>query len=284
MAAPATAVGLVLRAYPRPWRERYGAEMAALLAERQPGWWDLLDLARGGLDARLHRLVRPPAQLVAAMPRREVVMAVPIPRPYGVVEQQPIGGMSRRKFLGRMLGVGAGILGLEFIGGSIAFLWPQIRSGLGAKFAIGTVADIVAKQASFANGWPFAVGAASSFLINVPAARELALGHDASIPNPTADQLLALYRKCPHLGCQVPGLCDELKRFTCRCHGSTYNILGEKLKQGPAQRGMDRFAVEVAANGVVTIDTSQYTFGTLDRQDVKFLSFVDAAPYDRKCQ
>ena len=34
--------------------------MAALLAERQPGWWDLLDLARGGLDARLHRLVRPP--------------------------------------------------------------------------------------------------------------------------------------------------------------------------------------------------------------------------------
>ena len=284
MAAPPTAVGLVLRAYPRPWRERYGAEMAALLAERQPGWWDLLDLARGGLDARLHRLVRPPAQLVAAMPRREVVMAVPIPRPYGVVEKQPIGEISRRKFLGRMLGVGAGILALEFIGGSLAFLWPQIRSGLGAKFPVGTVKDILAKQATFANGWPYSVPAARSFLINVPAARELALGHDASIPNPTADQLLALYRKCPHLGCQVPGLCDELKRFTCRCHGSTYNILGEKLKEGPAQRGMDRFAVEVAANGVVTIDTSQYTFGNLDRQDVKFLSFVDAAPYDRKCQ
>jgi len=258
--------------------------MAALLAERQPGWWDLLDLVRGGLDARLHRLVRPPAQLVAAMPRREVVMAVPIPRPYGVVEKQPIGEISRRKFLGRMLGVGAGILALEFIGGSLAFLWPQIRSGLGAKFPVGTVKDILAKQATFANGWPYSVPAARSFLINVPAARELALGHDASIPNPTADQLLALYRKCPHLGCQVPGLCDELKRFTCRCHGSTYNILGEKLKEGPAQRGMDRFAVEVAANGVVTIDTSQYTFGNLDRQDVKFLSFVDAAPYDRKCQ
>jgi Rieske Fe-S protein len=82
----------------------------------------------------------------------------------------------------------------------------------------------------------------------------------------------------------VPGLCDELKRFTCRCHGSTYNILGEKLKEGPAARGMDRFAVEIGASGVVVIDTSQYTFGTLDRQDAKFLSFVDAAPYDRKCQ
>ena len=284
MAAPVAAVDLVLRTYPRRWRDRYGAEMAALLAERQPGWLDLLDLARGGLDARLHRLVRPPVQLVAAMPHREVVMAVPVARPYGLVENQPIGEMSRRAFLGRMLGVGAGILALEFIGGSIAFLWPQIRSGLGAKFPVGTLADIVAKQPSFANGWPYAVAAARSFLINVPAAKELALGNEAFVPNPGAAELLALYRKCPHLGCQVPGLCDELKRFTCRCHGSTYNVLGEKLKEGPAQRGMDRFAVEVSANGVVTIDTSQYTFGNLDRQDVKFLSFVDAAPYDRKCQ
>lgn len=284
MTAPAPAVGLVLRVYPRSWHERYGAEMAALLAERQPGWMDLLDLARGGLDARLHRLVRPPVQLVAAMPRREVVMEVQTPRPYGIVEKQPIGEMSRRNFLGRMLGIGAGILALEFVGGSIAFLWPQLRSGIGAKFPVGTLSDIIAEQASFANGWPFAVGSARTFLINVPAAMELALGREASILNPTADQLLALYRKCPHLGCQVPGLCDELKRFTCRCHGSTYNILGEKLKEGPAARGMDRFAVEIGANGVVVIDTSQYTFGTLDRQDIRSLSFVDAAPYDQRCK
>jgi nitrite reductase/ring-hydroxylating ferredoxin subunit len=277
-------VGIVLRAYPRRWRQRYGPEMAALLAERKPGWGDLLDLARGGLDARLHRLVRPPAQLVAAMPLREVVMAVPVPRPYGVVETQPIGELSRRAFMRRMLGVGAGILALEFIGGTLAFLWPQLRAGLGTRFSVGTVADIIARQPSFASGWPYAVGPARSFLINVPAAKELALGREVSIANPTAEQMLALYRKCPHLGCQVPGLCDELKRFTCRCHGSTYNILGEKLKEGPAQRGMDRFAVEVNANGLVVIDTSQYTFGELDRQDARFLTFVDAAPYDRKCQ
>lgn len=258
--------------------------MAALLAERAPSWRDLLDLARGGVDARLHRLVRPPTQLVAAMARREVVMAAPVSRPYGVVDKQPIGEMSRRAFMGRMLAVGTGILALEFIGGTIAFLWPQLRAGLGAKFSLGTLADIIAKQPSFANGWPYSVAPVRSFLINVPAARELALGREASIANPSADQMLALYRKCPHLGCQVPGLCDELKRFTCRCHGSTYNILGEKLKQGPAQRGMDRFAVQVNANGVVVIDSSQYTFGALDRQDVKFLTFVDAAPYDRKCK
>ena len=283
MAAPGPAVSLVLRTYPRRWRERYGPEMAALLAERQPGWGDLLDLARGGLDARLHRLVRPPAQLVAAMPRREIVMAVPARPTYGVVDRQPVGELSRRVFMRRMLGVGAGILALEFVGGSIAFLWPQLRAGLGARFSIGTVAGIIEKQPSFAKGWPFAVGPARTFLINVPAAKELALGHDASVVNPTGTELLALYRKCPHLGCQVPGLCDELKRFTCLCHGSTYNILGEKLKEGPAQRGMDRFAVEVGANGVVVIDTSKYTYGALNR-GLDHLTFVDAAPYDRKCQ
>jgi nitrite reductase/ring-hydroxylating ferredoxin subunit len=278
------AIALVLRAYPRSWRDRYGAEMESLLQEREPGWRDLLDLARGGLDARLHRLVKPPAQLVAAMPRREIALAVPVPRSYGVVDRQPIGELSRRAFMRRMLGVGAGLLALEFVGGTLAFLWPQIRSGLGARFPVGTLPDILAEQASFANGWPLAVGAARSFLINVPAAKELALGHEASVPNPTANQLLALYRKCPHLGCQVPALCDELKRFTCLCHGSTYNIIGEKLKQGPAQRGMDRFAVLIDEQGVVVIDTSQLTDGALDRQDPTYLTFVDAAPYERKCE
>jgi cytochrome b6-f complex iron-sulfur subunit len=283
MRASGATIDLVLLTYPRRWRDRYEAEIRALLAERQPGWGDILDLARGGLDARLHGLVPPPAQLVAAMPRREVAMAVPARPSYGVVEKQPIGELSRRIFLRRMLAAGAGLLFLEFIGGTIAFLWPTFRSGLGGKFSLGTLADIVAQQPSFATGWPYAYGPARAFLINVPAAKELALGHEASVPKPTADQLLALYRKCPHLGCQVPGLCDELKRFTCRCHGSTYNILGEKLKVGPASRGMDRFAVTIGEDGVVVIDTSRLTAGALDRQEAKYLTFVDAAPYDIRC-
>jgi Rieske Fe-S protein len=283
MRVPEVLTGLALRAYPRRWRERYESEMRALLAERQPSLGDLVDLALGGIDARLHRLVPPPAQIVAAMPRREIAMPAPARPTYGIVDRQPIGELSRRSFMRRMLGFGAAILGLEFVGGTIAFLWPQFRSGLGAKYHIGTVADIVEKQPSFANGWPYAIGAARTFLINVPAAKELALGHEASVPNPGAGELLALWRKCPHLGCQVPGLCDSLKRFTCLCHGSTYNILGEKLKEGPAARGMDRFAVSVDANGIIVIDTAVVTAGELNRgQD--HLTFVDAAPYDQKCQ
>ena len=64
--------------------------------------------------------------------------------------------------------------------------------------------------------------------------------------------IVALYQKCPHLGCRVPS-CVSSQWFECPCHGSQYNQVGEK-KGGPAPRGMDRFGVEVAG-GSVTVDT-----------------------------
>ena len=56
--------------------------------------------------------------------------------------------------------------------------------------------------------------------------------------------VVALYQKCVHLGCRVPQ-CDTSQWFECPCHGSQYNQVGEK-KGGPAPRGLDRFAIEVA--------------------------------------
>lgn len=44
----------LLRLYPRAWRERYGDELLALLEDRPPSPLDLIDLARGAFDARLH--------------------------------------------------------------------------------------------------------------------------------------------------------------------------------------------------------------------------------------
>ena len=65
--------------------------------------------------------------------------------------------------------------------------------------------------------------------------------------------IVALYQKCPHLGCRVPS-CPTSQWFECPCHGSQYNRVGEK-KAGPAPRGMDRFPVTIANNGDVTVDT-----------------------------
>lgn len=64
--------------------------------------------------------------------------------------------------------------------------------------------------------------------------------------------LVALYQKCPHLGCRVP-FCDSSGRFECPCHGSVFNLKGEYLG-GPSPRGMDRFPIRIESDDVL-VDT-----------------------------
>ena len=182
----------------------------------------------------------------------------------------------------RMLAAGTALLAFEFAAGTVNFLWPQIRKGLGARFRVGTVSDVIAADQRFANGWPYPYGPARAFLVNVPAARELALGHDVSITNLAASDLLALWRKCPHLGCLVPAPCESITRYQCRCHRSTYNILGEKMHEGPAERGLDRFAVSLDRDGTIVIDTGQLTQGPPNRGPENLL-FHDPHPWEATC-
>ena len=74
--------------------------------------------------------------------------------------------------------------------------------------------------------------------------------------------VLALWWKCPHLGCTVPWkpddpTMDELAskgRFNCPCHGSLYDRYGN-IVAGPAPRPMDLFGVSIR-DGKVYIDTN----------------------------
>jgi len=191
---------------------------------------------------------------------------------YGEVHGPRAGEISRRGFMRRMLGVGVGILSLEFLGGTLAFLWPNLTEGLGAEITIGSAADINNAQPEWKNGLPYVYGAANLFIVNVPAgmARVEGDGTAASpIEDPGTDldeaapvterSILALWRKCPHLGCQVPQLCNTSQWFECLCHGSKYSILGEK-RDGPAPRGMDRFPV-TAADGAYVVNTAEVISG-----------------------
>lgn len=187
--------------------------------------------------------------------------------------------LSRRSFMRRVLGAGVGLLSIEFVGGSLAFLWPNITEGLGATFRVGRMSDILLAQPRFAEGYPYSFSAARSFLVNVPAARALAGGSPIDLDSPSAGEMIALWRRCPHLGCMVPDLCESVKRFECRCHGSTYNILGEKLEKGPAERGMDRFAVLIEEDGTVVIDTSEVLQGAPEGS----VTFTDPHPADAGC-
>jgi len=81
---------------------------------------------------------------------------------------------------------------------------------------------------------------------------EVAYGGQGAVFSGMSAGVVALYQKCPHLGCRVPE-CRTSQWFECPCHGSQYNRVGEK-KGGPAPRGMDRFGVSVN-NGMMVIDT-----------------------------
>jgi cytochrome b6-f complex iron-sulfur subunit len=73
--------------------------------------------------------------------------------------------------------------------------------------------------------------------------------------------LLALYRKCTHLGCVVPWRPDEQSedslepsgRFNCPCHGSRFDRYGV-VKGGPAPRPLDMFPIEIDGDTVI-VDT-----------------------------
>jgi Rieske Fe-S protein len=298
MSRPPLLHRVVVACYPGRWRERYGAELLQVLADRGSGWRDLPNLAGGVVDAWINRRLWPvtttgSTQLAAAAPGpgpvapvgsvTRLLAAAPAARPIGVVATTPPAGeMSRRRFLRRMLAVGTGLVLLEFGVGTISFLWPQIREGLGAKFKVGTIDTVLAAEPRFANGWPYAYGPARVFLVNVPAAKELAMGNQVDLPNPAAADLLALWRKCPHLGCLVPAPCESVTRYQCRCHQSTYNILGEKMFKGPAERGLDRFAVLIEADGTIVIDTAQYTQGAPNRGP-EHLVFTDPHSWEATC-
>lgn len=50
---------LLLRLYPRAWRERYADEVAAVLEQRPSSPWTLIDVLAGACDAHLHRDLLP---------------------------------------------------------------------------------------------------------------------------------------------------------------------------------------------------------------------------------
>jgi nitrite reductase/ring-hydroxylating ferredoxin subunit len=191
----------------------------------------------------------------------------------------PRATISRRSFMRRVLGAGVGLLSLEFAGATLAMLWLGPGEGLGVEHRLGTLDQINGQFPGWARGTPFEFRPARTFVVNVPAATALALGEKRVTLRPSGAEILALWRKCPHLGCMIPAACESTDRFQCYCHQSTYNILGEKLELGPAPRGMDRFPVRIDEKGVLIVDTRELIEGP----PTNAVTFRDAHPPDIGC-
>lgn len=169
---------------------------------------------------------------------------------------------------GGFVGVLCGLVG-RYSQGSLA-VRPDRRQFL-RNAALGAVGSALAL---FGAGvglllWPNKTGAFGSELtvraddvpaINAPPFRSTG-GHFYLAHTP--DGLLAMWWKCPHLGCTVPwvGPPDSPHAYQCPCHGSMYNYFGERTG-GPAPRPLDLMQVTLADDGSVRVDTGEITTRT----------------------
>jgi cytochrome b6-f complex iron-sulfur subunit len=148
--------------------------------------------------------------------------------------------LSRRTFLRLSLLGTIGLLVLEALAGFFAFYTPRKFGVFGSKVTLGDPKS-------------FAIASITTFV-----EAKLFLSH---VP----EGFLAMYWKCPHLGCTVQWHPEEpsednlakMGRFHCPCHGSIYNRYGQIIS-GPAPRPLDLFKLTVA-NGKLVADTSDIT-------------------------
>ena len=164
-------------------------------------------------------------------------------------------GVNRRQFLNRasvtLMSTSLATFGLA----CIAFLWPTSAPVFGGKVNLGKLDDILSTIRS-SGGFFYASSARSYVTVYPSEALPKARGvkEYKALVSGMESGVVAMYQKCPHLGCRVPQ-CNSSQWFECPCHGSQYNRVGEK-KGGPAPRGMDHFAITVSATGDVVVDTS----------------------------
>jgi cytochrome b6-f complex iron-sulfur subunit len=124
------------------------------------------------------------------------------------------------------------------------FAYPRIKAGtFGGKFAL----DKKASDFTLTDD-PLLIADGKFFVVKV--------APDATVQpvpdedgNVNAENIMAIYQVCVHLGCLVPYIASE-KRFICPCHGSTYERDTQYVR-GPAPRNLDQFPVKVVNNNII---------------------------------
>ena len=167
--------------------------------------------------------------------------------------------VSRRNFIRASFFGGLGLTLLGSVGMLLDYLYPRNVKGFGGPVPAGNVADYV-KGAD-----PVPNSEGQFWIANLDPAEDRPGGTGG------ADGMLALWRKCPHLGCTVPWRATfsfegDAGWYRCPCHGSTYTKAGVRVF-GPAPRSMDTMAVEIDSAGNITVQTGAITPGGPDNPD-----------------
>lgn len=193
-------------------------------------------------------------QTVAEQRRAERVVLQPIQD-----ERERKAALSRRALVrgGFWTAMGMTIAGMGYC--TKETIWPQNVQGFGGLIAVpfNLVPTVDDDPQYFIKG--------KFWLANLNAGEgaDLGFGEESQ-----AGGLIALYQKCPHLGCRVPYRPEfvfdgSVGWFRCPCHGSTYNRAGIRVF-GPAPRPMSTMAIEVQTDGNVIVNTGEITSGATD--------------------
>ncbi len=138
--------------------------------------------------------------------------------------------LNRRHFFGVTWAVTLFASVGQMLTGLNAFLTPVIEKGaFGSVVKAGRVQEFEVGSVSYFREARF-------YLVRLP------------------EGFLAMYRRCPHLGCVVPWD-EEAENFNCPCHSSLFTTHGEVIS-GPAPRPLDLFPVEIRGDEVY-VDTGQ---------------------------
>ncbi len=163
-----------------------------------------------------------------------------------------------------------GMMGFGLTGSLAAFLsffWPRGVTGFGGKIAVS--AALVPEPGD--NPARLVVG--KFWLSNLRPDE----GAHGGFGDEGDGGVLAMWWKCPHLGCTVPWRSDFTFEavtgwFRCPCHGSTYTKAGIRVF-GPAPRPLDTMDITVNDDGSLTVDTGSITKGGANNPQ-------RAVPYD----
>ena len=189
------------------------------------------------------------ASVAAAVPARSLLVDTPIARPLPKREV-----ITRRLFLLGGFWSTLGLLTVALVGPSLDFMWPRNIKGFGGPISV--TPDRIPPE----GGDPIRVVEGKFWLLNLTAGPTIT-GVD------TPGGLLALWQKCPHLGCTVPWRADFNFQgvkgwFRCPCHGSTYTKDGGVIVAGPAPRPMDVFPLVVNDDRTITVQTGRQFEGS----------------------
>lgn len=182
-------------------------------------------------------------------PARSLAVDTPVARPL-----PKRGLITRRIFILGGFWSAMALIPVGLLGSSLDFMWPRGGGGFGGPISV--TPDRIPEEGAD----PLNIVEGRFWLVNMEPG-ETPSGVD------TPGGLLALFQKCPHLGCRVPYVAGfsfrDLKGwFRCPCHGSTYTKRGGVLLSGPAPRPMDVFPIEVNDDLSLTVQTGRDFEGT----------------------